>query len=534
MTLVSLTLPNDGETIDASDVNGPFNAIASVLNGNIDDQNVNTISGTKITTGTLPLNAFTTAAQLDLAKGWNDLGAAPTSVVHNGNGSYTGTFAVDQSPKLNPGTRIRTTRAVPAPTQSTSLNGTNQYWNDTTISGMTFTDDFVISAWVKLSSYGQYGIVSRYNGTNGFILQTSPSGVVTLSAYNAGSGNESRVTSYQSIPLNKWTHITAQLDMSAFTATPTTSYIMFNGVDVPSLVARAGTNPTALIQAGNLEIGSYNGGVANFPGKIAQAAIFNSKVTQATMRGYMNQSYIGNEANLISAYPFNGNGNDLNTTNGNNLTAQNSATATNADAPWGGQADGTVSGTLDYGIVVGTTPTTVTWQTPEGATSPTTGGISAISYSGVKAPYGFPTNESKWILSLSVNVLLSQATSNDVWWSFTGSDFNIPVGSWSIIGQGTVIGTSSVGADFALLVTIDNTPRSGVSAALTGIPKARTFLNKSSTFVALPFSIVRSFTAVTSSTYYVLARISSAAGVAGLQLDGGNATFEFMAKNAYL
>lgn len=40
MPIISPTLPNDGETIDAQDVNGPFNAILSVLNGNIDDQNV--------------------------------------------------------------------------------------------------------------------------------------------------------------------------------------------------------------------------------------------------------------------------------------------------------------------------------------------------------------------------------------------------------------------------------------------------------------------------------------------------------------
>lgn len=40
MPIISPTLPNDGETIDAQDVNGPFNAILGVLNGNIDDQNV--------------------------------------------------------------------------------------------------------------------------------------------------------------------------------------------------------------------------------------------------------------------------------------------------------------------------------------------------------------------------------------------------------------------------------------------------------------------------------------------------------------
>ena len=40
MPTISPTLPNDGETIDAQDVNGPFNAILGVLNGNIDGTNV--------------------------------------------------------------------------------------------------------------------------------------------------------------------------------------------------------------------------------------------------------------------------------------------------------------------------------------------------------------------------------------------------------------------------------------------------------------------------------------------------------------
>lgn len=40
MPTISPTLPNDGETIDAQDVNGPFNAILGVLNGNVDQDNI--------------------------------------------------------------------------------------------------------------------------------------------------------------------------------------------------------------------------------------------------------------------------------------------------------------------------------------------------------------------------------------------------------------------------------------------------------------------------------------------------------------
>jgi len=40
MPIINPTLPNDGETIDASDVNTPFNAILGVLNGGIDANNL--------------------------------------------------------------------------------------------------------------------------------------------------------------------------------------------------------------------------------------------------------------------------------------------------------------------------------------------------------------------------------------------------------------------------------------------------------------------------------------------------------------
>lgn len=51
MGTVSTTLPSDGQTIDASDVNTPINAILSGINGNLDDDNIKTganISGAKL------------------------------------------------------------------------------------------------------------------------------------------------------------------------------------------------------------------------------------------------------------------------------------------------------------------------------------------------------------------------------------------------------------------------------------------------------------------------------------------------------
>lgn len=417
---------------------------------------VDVSSGTnKKVTVTNLINTIADIANLPV-NGWFGSNSSVSSVTYNGNRSYSVVTGTNLSSTISAGMRLRTTRTVSAPTQCTSLNGTNQYFNKTSPAGITFTDDFVVSAWVKLTSYAaQAVIVSRYNGTSGWRLNTETSGQVTVAGFNGGSGNFSFVQSYQSIPLNKWVHITAQLDMSTFTATTTTSYIMIDGVDVPAFVSRAGTNPTALVQAGNLEIGSQNGGLLPFPGKIAQVAIFNAKVTQATIRGYISQGLAGNETSLISAYSFNNSINDLNTTNANNLTAQNSAVATNADSPFGGQADGTISSTLDYGIVQKVSGTTLTVQVAEGNTIPTSGGVSSISYSNFKAPYGFPNQRSKWQI-VSMIVGINNDTLNPVastWYEAQGLRITVPVGEWrtfyDIIGLTQRNGSGDTGADYS-------------------------------------------------------------------------------------
>lgn len=387
--------------------------------------------------------------------GWTELPVNPSTVTANGNRSYDLVFnGTDLTGTLSPGMRLKTTRLVTAPTQCTSLNGTNQYYSKSSPNGMTFTDDFVVSAWVKLNSYGANSyIASRYNGTSGWNFAIDSSGRVALWGNNGGGVNFSQITSFQSIPLNKWVHISAQLDMSAFTATTTTSYVMIDGVDVPASVSRGGTNPTALVQAGDLNIGASN---ANgfFPGKIAQVAIYNAKVTQANIRATISQGLSGTETSLISAYSFNNSITDLNTTNANNLTANGSAVATNADSPFSINSFGTATGTTDYAIIqkaTFSTNTTLTVQVPEGNTIPTSGGVSAVSYSTQKAPYGMPIERSKW--RISTNLLTNNyTTSNANYGAFSSGQYSItvPIGSWDVGQRGGYLNATNTSVYFNL------------------------------------------------------------------------------------
>ncbi len=360
------------------------------------------------------------------ADGWTVGLPAVSSVTALGNRSYTMVMASDVSATLSEGMRLRATRTVASTQNAFSLDGSNDYYNDTTVSGMTFTDDFSVSAWVYCTAYQQSGIVSRRAaGGSGWMLYMAADGTIILNGCNTSTANFRRVVSYQSIPLNKWVHISAQLDMSTYTATPTTCYVMIDGVNVPASVAQGGTNPTTLIQAGNLEIGSYDGGGNPFSGYLDQVAIYSAKVTQATHLAAMHQGLTGSETSLISAYA-NGSTTDL-SANANNLTAQNGAT-TVASAPWGNRG---LSTTLDYELVMAVSGANVTVQVPEGCTIPTSGGITSVAYSTQANPYGWVSDKGRWEIKSNLRTT-SATTSNATYGAFLNGGYRltIPKGKW--------------------------------------------------------------------------------------------------------
>lgn len=417
------------------------------------DQDGTLKAGAVDVAGVLASNVVTyPKLESELQGGWNSTSALPaiSTVVANGNRSYTLTHASSIASVVSPGMRRRFSRTSAAPITSFSLNGTNMYFNKTSPAGMTFTDDFVVSAWVKLSSYGAQGmIVSRYNGTSGWDFFCDTTGQIILQGRNAAAGNYSRVTSYQSIPLNKWVHVAAQLDMSTFTATTTTSYVMFDGKDVPASVLRAGSNPTALIQAGNLEIGSNNGGTNPFPGKIAQVAIYSAKVPQATILASIDRGLTGSETSLISAYSG-ANTTDLAST-GNNLTAQNGAVSGYADAPFG---NGGISSTLEYGLTMSVSSDGLTEvvQCPEGCALPTTGGITASAYSTQANPFGWVSDKGRWQLLFRWvgAATLTTGSIAGAWGAFTGVSLVIPRGSWMINSNFAITGSSTTPTQFMI------------------------------------------------------------------------------------
>lgn len=484
---------------------------------------------TLTTSGNVTIGGTLTIAGASSDGGWTPISGSISAVTYNGNRSYTLTTSSDNTANVSSGMRLRTTRTVSAPTQSASLNGTTQYFSKSSPAGMTFTDDFVVSAWIKLSSYTTLGsmVATRFNGTNGWYLWVNASGQVELTGCNSSAGNYSGVKSYQAVPLDRWVHITAQLDMSSFTNSPTTSYIMIDGIDVPAAVFRAGTNPTALVQAGDLNIGYWNTtGSYYFSGKIAQVAIYSAKVTQANVLATISQGLVGNETSLISAYSLSNSVNDLNA-NANNLTANGSAVATNADSPFGCQADGTISSTLDYGIVQSATSSTLVVQVPEGCTIPTTGGVASASYSNVKAPYGFPNEIEKFGIQIIYKTnRLQGSPSVNVWYNILSSGIDVPTGKWRLTYNTPLYCAGSSGT-LVPVTTLSTSTSADVFPSVTG------GLYTSSTVISSMISKYLDVAAATQTRYYQIFRFVAGSVTSLGSVDGDYAGI-ITAENAYL
>ena len=364
--------------------------------------------------GQITRSSFDTTYTTEINTDWKaGILPAVSSVTENGNRSADITFASTVANILTPGMRIRTTRTVAAPTGAILLNGTTQYASKATPSNMTQTDDISPFGHFRLTNYpgARATINSKFStsGTNnGWIFSINSSGQVVIEGFNAT--NTRSVTSYQSVPLNKWVHVTASLDLSGWTTA--TNKIMIDGVDVPVFLTNGVGTPASFVSAGNYDVGCYNTAVAAtgfFTGNLGQVGFFNgnvSTITQATLRGYKNQTLSGSETSIIAVHKLDqASGlNDL-TANANNLTATGSPTYTAGSSPFATNANGTAGGTYDYAIVTNVSTTVATVQYPEGCAIPTSGGISTVDYSGVANPFGMPAVGTRWTISVPSSTL---------------------------------------------------------------------------------------------------------------------------------
>jgi len=336
---------------------------------------------------------------------------------NKGNKEFELDSTTDLTSLVSPGMRMKVTRGTTPPTQCLDLEaGSSQYAAKSSATGISFTDDWTVEAWIKLESYGDSAIISRRNAsTEGFEFGLTSDGRLLNQGMRIAANNRT-TTTYQSIPLGRWVHVAATMNNSANTHT-----MYIDGTSVPFSTATNGTI-TAIVQGTQpLTIGNRPAGAVYFDGKIADVRIWSVVRTATEIRDNMNQQLTGSETNLVAYYKLNGDLNDS-TANANNLTGSGGAAPTNVDNPMQ---------TIEYGIITKITSTKLTVFTGTDHNIPNMT-LSTPKFSTQKTPFGFPTAKNKWEIVVPLAVNLNTASQSFATLTYT---IFVPIGAWYLRSQ---------------------------------------------------------------------------------------------------
>lgn len=347
---------------------------------------------------------------------WRDIVTVPSVQSVLGNRSYTLRYTgVDYSSTLGKGIRMRIPRTGTTPTQSFDFeSSSSQYASKSSPSGLSFTDDFTCEAWIKVESITgsvQHIFGRRNAGVEGWELAVTANGQIRIFGQRIAN-NFRFATSHRAVPVGRWIHIAATLDMSGNTGT-----IYFNGAADTVVMTTTGT-ATALVQGtSDFTVGRTGTTGEYFDGQVADIRVWSAIRTASQIRDNMDKQLVGNETNLVAYYK----GGDFNdsTSNANHLTGSGGASATFASHPFNATEYGIVTGVVYSG---GNTDVTV--YTGQTNTIPNST-LGDTSYSSSRAPIGFNADRSNW------RIVYAEATNNTG--LATGSNFMqmaIPAGAW--------------------------------------------------------------------------------------------------------
>ena len=369
-----------------------------------------------------------------LGAGWLPLGDVPDTITYNGNRSYDLVFnSNDLTDTLSNGMKLKLTRTVSAPTYMGGLfNGSSHYFTKVTCTSTlsTVTNSFTLMAHVEPTAYQASFICGRSDATpaNGLWLEVNSSGQVICGVRNGGSSNYRYVNTYQSLTLNKKTHVAASWSSG-------TVEIYFDGKSVPVATATtSGTAPTTAGTGGDFSVGRMGAYAGQyFAGYISGVGVFNAVLSAATIRSYASQALLGSETNCIGAWSLNNTGVNQQSAGTNDLTATGGVSYT-VRSTYGNY----LGGTLEYAIITAnsfSTNTTLTVQVPEGCAIPTSGGVSAVAYSTNDTPYGLPRDKNRWhlISHYRVNVGQASPTANTFYNINNQHLITAPVGAFEIV-----------------------------------------------------------------------------------------------------
>ena len=159
-----------------------------------------------------------------------------------------------------------------ANTKSLLFDGVNDYLDLSTSTGLNFSNDFTLSAWVKTSAIGADQMIIDASTSpsvgSGYAMYLRSTGVIRFWSYSAIQSINSTTT----LLANTWYHICATHDGTGFE-----NKIYINGVLDASGVSGS-FNPTSMA---NLRIGSSVLFGFPFNGNIDEPCFFNRKLIQS-------------------------------------------------------------------------------------------------------------------------------------------------------------------------------------------------------------------------------------------------------------
>jgi hypothetical protein len=422
---------------------------------------------------------------------WTVLPITPTVVSNNGQKEHLIRYAgVDYTSSIGVGSKLRILRTGTTPTTSMAfVAASSQYAIKTSPVGMAQTDDITAEALIYLDSYADGTIEAKIDSgsANGWRFSVNANGQVAIVGLNAGASNYRQVPSYQSVPLGKWVHVAASLDMSSWTSA--TNKVWIDGVDVPAALNQSGTNPTSFVSAGDFAIGRTGAAASGyFNGKSVNARLWSEIRTTAQIRDNMGmETPAGSLTNLKAHFKGNGSWSDS-STNANHLTAVGGAVNNFASHPYSA---------IEYAIATkvaydsGNNRTDVTIFTGSGCLPNET--LGASSYSSARAPFGFPADKTKWRVQSLMNVQQSQSSvATNVWYNIAGFSLIVPTGAWQADYRlATIITGSSVGylGAIATLSSANNSETNRYATASGSVSAAATNQQDSEVQASTPLSL---------------------------------------------
>lgn len=376
-------------------------------------------------TGGITTDSLTISGQNTTA-GWNPVGQTITYSANNGAKEFVVTSPSNLTTSISVGMKFQVTRNTVPPTQCMAFaSGSSQYATKASPTGITFTTAFTCEAWVYLQSYtgiAQTIISRRSASTSGWDFTINSTGQVSV-LYFDGSSNLTLLSSYQSLPLNQWVHIAGVIT----SVSSKTGAIYINGAAVPSTFSN--TAAASLTQAGNLSVGGYGAGTAEFlNGYVSEARVWSVAQSAANIQANMAINCLGTETNLVCLIPGGGNFNDL-TTNANNLTATGGAVATQANNPYNAIEYANVRA-----ISYSNPTTTLTLFTSDAGTIPNET-LTSPQYSTSREPYGLPDGLNTKIMGQIIWAASQTSTATSTGTQLTGATMTmtIPAGGKKVV-----------------------------------------------------------------------------------------------------